>query len=82
MKIHLDNRRDGNQLHVEDSETGYSLGLKVIKQLRRDYSQVDLKRTRTLFKIPTFCESILLKLLTENSGSLERQNLIHRTWYG
>ncbi len=49
------NRRDGNQLHVEDSETGYSLALGH-HEARLRLNQVKLiKRTRTYSRYICFC---------------------------
>ena len=62
------NRRDGNQLHVEDSETGYSLALgHHAGETETKPSQVDLKN-KNLFKIHLFllnlfCMKLLQRIL-------------------
>lgn len=66
------NRRDGNQLHVEDSETGYSLALgHHAGETETKSSQVDLKEQEPIQDISVSAESILHETAPENSGSLE-----------
>ena len=66
------NRRDGNQLHVEDSETGYSLALgHHAGETETKLSQVDLKEQEPIQDTSVSAESILHETAPENSGSLE-----------
>ena len=66
------NRRDGNQLHVEDSETGYSLALgHHAGETETKSSQVDLKEQVPIQDTCVSAESILHDTAPENSGSLE-----------
>ena len=66
------NRRDGNQLHVEDSETGYSLALgHHAGETETKSSQVDLKEQEPIQDTSVSAESILHETAPENSGSLE-----------
>ena len=66
------NRRDGNQLHVEDSETGYSLALgHQAGETETKSSQVDLKEQEPIQDTSVSAESILHETAPENSGSLE-----------
>ena len=66
------NRRDGNQLHVEDSETGYSLALGYhAGETETKSSQVDLKEQEPIQDTSVSAESILHETAPENSGSLE-----------
>lgn len=66
------NRRDGNQLHVEDSETGYSLALgHHAGETETKSSQVDLKEQEPIQDTSISAESILHETAPENSGSLE-----------
>ncbi|KXB85762.1 hypothetical protein HMPREF1867_00968 [Veillonella dispar] len=66
------NRRDGNQLHVEDSETGYSLALgHHAGETETKSSQVDLKGQEPIQDTSVSAESILHETAPENSGSLE-----------
>ena len=66
------NRRDGNQLHVEDSETGYSLALgHHAGETETKSSQVDLKEQEPIQDTSVSAESILPETAPENSGSLE-----------
>ena len=66
------NRRDGNQLHVEDSGTGYSLALgHHAGETETKSSQVDLKEQEPIQDTSVSAESILHETAPENSGSLE-----------
>lgn len=66
------NRRDGNQLHVEDSETGYSLALgHHAGETETKSSQADLKGQEPIQDTSVSAESILHETAPENSGSLE-----------
>jgi len=66
------NRRDGNQLHVEDSETGYSLAIgHHAGETETKSSQVDLKEQEPIQDTSVSAESILHETAPENSGSLE-----------
>lgn len=66
------NRRDGNQLHVEDSETGYSLALgHHAGETETKSSQVDLKEQEPIQDTSVSAESILHETAPENSDSLE-----------
>lgn len=66
------NRRDGNQLHVEDSETGYSLALgHHAGETETKSSQADLKGQEPVQDTSVSAESILHETAPENSGSLE-----------
>lgn len=66
------NRRDGNQLHVEDSETGYSLALgHHAGEPETKSSQVDLKEQEPVQDTSVSAESILHETAPDNSGSLE-----------
>ena len=66
------NRRDGNQLHVEDSETGYSLALgHHAGEPETKSGQADLKGQETIQDTSVSAESILHETVPENSGSLE-----------
>lgn len=66
------NRRDGNQLHVEDSETGYSLALgHHAGETETKSSQVDLKEQEPIQDTSVSAESILHETAPDNSGSLE-----------
>jgi len=66
------NRRDGNQLHVEDSETGYSLALgHHAGETETKSSQVDLKEQEPIQDTSVSAESILHETALDNSGSLE-----------
>lgn len=66
------NRRDGNQLHVEDSETGYSLALgHHAGETETKSSQVNLKEQEPIQDTSVSAESILHETAPENSGSLE-----------
>ena len=66
------NRRDGNQLHVEDSETGYSLALgRHAGETETKSSQADLKGQEPIQDTSVSAESISHETAPENSGSLE-----------
>ena len=66
------NRRDGNQLHVEDSETGYSLALgHHAGETETKSGQADLKEQEPIQDTSVSAESILHETAPENSGSLE-----------
>lgn len=66
------NRRDGNQLHVEDSETGYSLALgHHAGETETKLGQADLKGQEPIQDTSISAESILHETVPENSGSLE-----------
>ena len=66
------NRRDGNQLHVEDSEIGYSLALgHHAGETETKSSQVDLKEQEPIQDTSVSAESILHETAPDNSGSLE-----------
>ena len=66
------NRRDGNQLHVEDSETGYSLALgHHAGETETKSGQADLKGQEPIQDTSVSAESILHETVPENSGSLE-----------
>lgn len=66
------NRRDGNQLHVEDSETGYSLALGYhAGETETKSGQADLKGQEPIQDTSVSAESILHETAPENSGSLE-----------
>ena len=66
------NRRDGNQLHVEDSRTGYSLALgHHAGETETKSSQADLKGQESIQDTSISAESILHETVQENSGSLE-----------
>lgn len=66
------NRRDGNQLHVEDSGTGYSLALgHHAGETETKSSQADLKGQEPVQDTSVSAESILHETAPENSGSLE-----------
>ena len=66
------NRRDGNQLHVENSEIGYSLALgHHAGETETKSSQVDLKEQEPIQDTSVSAESILHETAPENSGSLE-----------
>ena len=67
------NRRDGNQLHVEDSRTGYSLALgHHAGETETKSSQADLKGQESIQDTSISAESILHETVQENSGSLEK----------
>ena len=67
------NRRDGNQLHVEDSGTGYSLALgHHAGETETKSSQADLKGQETIQDTSISAESILHETVQENSDSLEK----------
>ena len=67
------NRRDGNQLHVEDSGTGYSLALgHHAGEPETKSSQADLKGQESIQDTSISAESILHETVQENSGSLEK----------
>ena len=66
------NRRDGNQLHVEDSGTGYSLALgHHAGETETKSSQADLKGQEPIQDTSISAESILHETVQENSDSLE-----------
>ena len=66
------NRRDGNQLHVEDSEAGYSLALgHHAGETETKSSQADLKGQESIQDTSISAESILHETVQENSDSLE-----------
>lgn len=66
------NRRDGNQLHVEDSGTGYSLALgHHAGETETKSSQADLKGQEPIQDTSVSAESILHETVPENSDSLE-----------
>lgn len=66
------NRRDGNQLHVEDSETGYSLALgHHAGETETKLGQADLKGQEPIQDTSISAESILHETVLEHSGSLE-----------
>lgn len=66
------NRRDGNQLHVEDSEIGYSLALgHHAGEPETKSSQADLKGQESIQDTSISAESILHETVPENSGSFE-----------
>lgn len=66
------NRRDGNQLHVEDSRTGYSLALgHHAGETESKSSQADLKGQESIQDTSISAESILHETVQENSDSLE-----------
>ena len=66
------NRRDGNQLHVEDSGTGYSLALgHHAGETETKSSQADLKGQEPVQDTSVSAESILHETAPENSDSLE-----------
>ena len=66
------NRRDGNQLHVENSETGYSLALgHHAGETETKSSQADLKGQEPIQDTSISAESILRETVQENSDSLE-----------
>ena len=66
------NRRDGNQLHVEDSEAGYSLALgHHAGETEAKSSQADLKGQESIQDTSISAESILHETVQENSDSLE-----------
>lgn len=66
------NRRDGNQLHVEDSRTGYSLALgHHAGETETKSSQADLKGQESIQDTSISAESILHETVQENSDSLE-----------
>ena len=66
------NRRDGNQLHVEDSEIGYSLALgHHAGETETKSSQADLKGQESIQDTSISAESILHETVQENSDSLE-----------
>ena len=66
------NRRDGNQLHVENSEIGYSLALgHHAGETETKSSQVDLKEQEPIQDTSVSAESILHETAPENYGSLE-----------
>ncbi|MFR1903858.1 MAG: LPO_1073/Vpar_1526 family protein [Veillonella sp.] len=66
------NRRDGNQLHVEDSRTGYSLALgHHAGEPETKSSQADLKGQEPVQDTSISAESILHETVQENSDSLE-----------
>lgn len=66
------NRRDGNQLHVEDSETGYSLALgHHAGETETKLGQADLKGQEPIQDTSISAESILHETVPENSDSLE-----------
>ena len=66
------NRRDGNQLHVEDSEIGYSLALgHHVGETETKSGQADLKGQEPIQDTSVSAESILHETVSENSGSLE-----------
>lgn len=67
------NRRDGNQLHVEDSGTGYSLALgHHAGEPETKSNQADLKGQESIQDTSISAESILHETVQENSGSLEK----------
>ena len=72
------NRRDGNQLHVEDSETGYSLALgHHAGETETKSSQVDLKEQEPVQDTSVSADSIPHESVSHesiqvNSGSLEK----------
>ena len=66
------NRRDGNQLHVENSEIGYSLALgHHAGETETKSSQADLKGQESIQDTSISAESILHETVQENSDSLE-----------
>lgn len=66
------NRRDGNQLHVENSDTGYSLALgHHAGETEAKSGQADLKEQEPIQATSVSAESILHETVPENSGSLE-----------
>ena len=66
------NRRDGNQLHVENSEIGYSLALgHHAGETETKSSQADLKGQEPVQDTSVSAESILHETAPENSDSLE-----------
>lgn len=66
------NRRDGNQLHVENSDTGYSLALgHHAGETEAKSGQADLKGQEPIQDTSVPAESILHETVPENSGSLE-----------
>ena len=66
------NRRYGNQLHVEDSEAGYSLALgHHAGETETKSSQADLKGQESIQDTSISAESILHETVQENSDSLE-----------
>lgn len=66
------NRRDGNQLHVENSGTGYSLALgHHAGEPETKSGQADLKGQEPIQDTSVPAESILHETVPENSGSLE-----------
>ena len=66
------NRRDGNQLHVENSGTGYSLALgHHADETEAKSGQADLKGQEPIQDTSVPAESILHETVPENSGSLE-----------
>jgi len=67
------NRRDGNQLHVENSEAGYSLALgHHAGETETKSSQADLKGQEPIQDTSVSAESISHETAPENSGSLEK----------
>lgn len=66
------NRRDGNQLHVENSGKGYSLALgHHADETETKSCQADLKGQEPIQDTSISAESILHETVPENSGSLE-----------
>ena len=66
------NRRDGNQLHVENSGTGYSLALgHHAEETEIKSSQADLKGQEPVQDTSVSAESIPHETVQVNSGSLE-----------
>lgn len=66
------NRRDGNQLHVENSDTGYSLALgHHAGETEAKSSQAGLKEQEPIQATSVSAESILHESVQENSDSLE-----------
>lgn len=66
------NRRDGNQLHVENSGTGYSLALgHHAGETEAKSGQADLKVQEPIQDTSVSAESILHESVQENSDSLE-----------
>lgn len=68
------NRRDGNQLHMENSGTGYSLALgHHAGETETKSSQADLKEQAPIQDTSVSAESIPHETVPENSGSLENR---------
>lgn len=67
------NRRDGNQLHVENSEIGYSLALgHHAGETETKSSQADLKGQEPVQDTSVSADSIPHESIQVNSGSLEK----------